>query len=342
MLHTLGRGIEGPAAGTPDASADRESAAAMIASHANRDGRRRRAGGHASDPRPSHDAPRPVAARRADHGLGAGRDRGEGHGPADPSRAASRPRRRGAALLAPGPGDLARLARAPMGAPAAAAMGSGDLDPGRRARGRVGGDGDDVPRARAPRALPGGRDATDGGPPRLVAPPDAGVRAHRAPHLAALVRADRAGPPGPAPGLAGRTASGRHAGRPDPRVPARASRGAHRARDAGSRRPARERFAVCCASLARASVADLRPPVVPDRPPGLRVGVARALLATPLGVAAARSGVDDGALWAAANETAARLLWPLTAPWPWTPRPVVRGPRRARQEARRRAAATRM
>ena len=37
-----------------------------------------------------------------------------------------------------------------------------------------------------------------------------------------------------------------------------------------------------------------------------------------------------------------RLLWPLTAPWPWTPRPVVRGPRRTRQEARRRAVATRM
>ncbi|MGH7359759.1 MAG: hypothetical protein ACREJR_13175, partial [Candidatus Rokuibacteriota bacterium] len=95
-------------------------------------------------------------------------------------------------------------------------------------------------------------------------------------------------------------------------------------------------------SLARISVTDLRPPVVPDRPPGLRVGVARALLVTPLGVAAARSGADPRALWAAANETAARLLWPLTAPWPWTPRPVVRGPRRARQEARRWAAATRI
>jgi hypothetical protein len=35
MLHTLGRGIEGPAAGTPDASADREWAAATIASPAN-------------------------------------------------------------------------------------------------------------------------------------------------------------------------------------------------------------------------------------------------------------------------------------------------------------------
>jgi hypothetical protein len=94
-------------------------------------------------------------------------------------------------------------------------------------------------------------------------------------------------------------------------------------------------------SLASASVADLRPPVATDRPPEFRTRVARALVVTPLGLAAARRGLSEGALWAAANETAARLLWLLTAPWPWTPRPVVRGPRRARQEARRRAAATR-
>jgi hypothetical protein len=90
--------------------------------------------------------------------------------------------------------------------------------------------------------------------------------------------------------------------------------------------------------LASASVADLRPPIETNRPPELRARVARALVVTPLGLAAARRGLGDGALWAAANETAARLLWQLTAPWPWTPRPVVRGPRRARQEARRRAA----
>jgi hypothetical protein len=95
-------------------------------------------------------------------------------------------------------------------------------------------------------------------------------------------------------------------------------------------------------SLASASIADLRPPILPHRPPELRVGVARALVVTPLGLAAVRSGVGEVALWAAANETAARLLWFLTAPWPWAPRPVVRGPRRARQEARRRAAATRI
>jgi hypothetical protein len=91
-------------------------------------------------------------------------------------------------------------------------------------------------------------------------------------------------------------------------------------------------------SLASASVAALRPPIATDRPPEFRTRVARALVMTPLGLAAARCGPGDDALWAAANETAARLLWLLTAPWPWTPRPVVRGPRRARQEARRRAA----
>jgi hypothetical protein len=94
-------------------------------------------------------------------------------------------------------------------------------------------------------------------------------------------------------------------------------------------------------SLASASVAELRPPVATDRPPEFRTRVARALVVTPLGLAAARRGLSKSALWAAANETAARLLWLLTAPWPWTPRPVVRGPRRARQEARRRAAAAR-
>jgi hypothetical protein len=89
--------------------------------------------------------------------------------------------------------------------------------------------------------------------------------------------------------------------------------------------------------LARASVDELRRPVVPERPAGLRPAVAKALLLTPLGLAAEQSAPDPRALWARANQTAARLLWVLTAPWPWAPRPVVRGPRRARQEARARA-----
>ncbi len=95
-------------------------------------------------------------------------------------------------------------------------------------------------------------------------------------------------------------------------------------------------FRALLAALAEASIAELRPPVVAERPPTLRQAVARALLASPLAVGAARRGVEARTLWAAANVTAARLLWPLTAPWPWRPRPVVRGPRRARQEARRR------
>jgi hypothetical protein len=97
-------------------------------------------------------------------------------------------------------------------------------------------------------------------------------------------------------------------------------------------------FRALLASLAEASIAELRPPVVAERPPHLREAVARALLATPLAVGAARRGVEARTLWAAANVTAARLLWPLTAPWPWRPRPVVRGPLRARQEARCRRA----
>ncbi len=92
------------------------------------------------------------------------------------------------------------------------------------------------------------------------------------------------------------------------------------------------------AHLAEASVRELRPPVIADRPAGLREAVARSLLASPLGRVAAQSGPGAGALRAAAEQTAARLLWLLTAPWPWAPRPVVRGPRRARQEARARAA----
>ena len=97
-------------------------------------------------------------------------------------------------------------------------------------------------------------------------------------------------------------------------------------------------FRALLASLAEASIAELRPPVVAERPPHLRDAVARALLATPLAVGATRRGVEARPLWAAANVTAARLLWLLTAPWPWRPRPVVRGPLRARQEARCRRA----
>ncbi len=91
------------------------------------------------------------------------------------------------------------------------------------------------------------------------------------------------------------------------------------------------------ARQAEASIRELRPPVVVDRPAGLHKAVARSLLASPLGHVAAQSWLDARAVGAAVEQTAARLLWILTAPWPWAPRPVVRGPRRARQEARARA-----
>jgi hypothetical protein len=91
------------------------------------------------------------------------------------------------------------------------------------------------------------------------------------------------------------------------------------------------------AHLAASSTRELRAPVVSVRPAGLRLAVARALLVSPLGRVAAHSGVTAEALRAAAEQTVARLLSMLTAPWPWAPRPVVRGPRRIRQEARARA-----
>jgi hypothetical protein len=70
--------------------------------------------------------------------------------------------------------------------------------------------------------------------------------------------------------------------------------------------------------LAESSLCELRSPVVTDRPPQLREAVARALLATPLGRLAAQCALDASALRAGADQTAARLLWLLTAPWPWT------------------------
>lgn len=90
--------------------------------------------------------------------------------------------------------------------------------------------------------------------------------------------------------------------------------------------------------LAQISVASLRPPVTaawasPDLEP-----LAAVLALSPLGVLAAQTGASAGEVRAAALETAERLVRALSAPWPWRPRPVVRGPRRARQELSRRRA----
>ena len=124
MLQTLVQGIEGPAVGTRDARADREAAAATIASHA-----------VATD---DADAPEGMPATvdrlmalldrsplaelvtAPDRSATVLRDTARLIRPESPRRA----RRRGAALLAPRPGDLARRPRAPMGAAPAAAMGS--------------------------------------------------------------------------------------------------------------------------------------------------------------------------------------------------------------------------
>lgn len=93
------------------------------------------------------------------------------------------------------------------------------------------------------------------------------------------------------------------------------------------------------AADARASIAELLAPVRAEAPrPDLRPLTA-ALAASPLGLAAAER-VPARTLSRAASATAAGVLRLLTAPWPWRPRPVIRGPRRARLEARRRALAS--
>lgn len=89
---------------------------------------------------------------------------------------------------------------------------------------------------------------------------------------------------------------------------------------------------------ARASAAELTPPVCADWTPPNPSWIALALLRSPMGVAAA-DGLSAAGLRTAAKSTAARLLRAFAAPWPWTPRPVVKGPRRRRLEARRRAGA---
>lgn len=89
---------------------------------------------------------------------------------------------------------------------------------------------------------------------------------------------------------------------------------------------------------AAASVAALRPPVIPPpwSPDLTPLGAALAL--SPLGALAAQGDHGAEAVRGAAISTAERLMRALTAPWPWSPRPVVRGPRRARQELSQRRA----
>lgn len=90
---------------------------------------------------------------------------------------------------------------------------------------------------------------------------------------------------------------------------------------------------------ARASIAELVAPVRPEAPGVDLQPLTVALAASPLGLAAAER-VPARTLHRAASATAASVLRLLTAPWPWRPRPVIRGPRRARLEARRRALAS--
>ena len=124
-----------------------------------------------------------------------------------------------------------------------------------------------------------------------------------------------------------------------PRPLYRQAREAHR-----TGRPA-ENLAVLPETLRQAfdataaeSAASLQSPVAFGWTPPPVVPLTSALALSPLGLLAARARVDREELSGAARTTAARLLRVMTGPWPWTPRPVIRGPRRARIEARRRGA----
>lgn len=99
-----------------------------------------------------------------------------------------------------------------------------------------------------------------------------------------------------------------------------------------------ERLRQALDAIAAESAASLQSPVAFDWIPPPLGPLTSALLLSPLGLLAVRAGVGREDVAGACQRTAARLLRTLTGPWPWTPRPVIRGPRRARIEARRRGA----
>ncbi|MBI4627677.1 MAG: hypothetical protein HY729_03115 [Candidatus Rokubacteria bacterium] len=99
-----------------------------------------------------------------------------------------------------------------------------------------------------------------------------------------------------------------------------------------------ERLRQAFDAIAAESAASLQSPVAFGWTPPPLAPLASALVLSPLGLLAARAGVGREDLSGASKTTAAPLLRMLTGPWPWTPRPVIRGPRRAWIEARRRGA----
>jgi hypothetical protein len=82
------------------------------------------------------------------------------------------------------------------------------------------------------------------------------------------------------------------------------------------------------ATIAAESTVSLQSRVAFEWTPAPLGPLASALVLSPLGlIASDRVGLDD--VRGAAHTTAAAVLRMLTAPWPWIPRPVVHGPRRA-------------
>ena len=126
-----------------------------------------------------------------------------------------------------------------------------------------------------------------------------------------------------------------------PRPLYRQAREAHRTgRPAENLAVLPERLRQALDAIAAESAASLQSPVALGWTPPPLAPLTSDLMLSPLGLLAARAGVSREDLSGASRTTAARVLRMLTGPWPWTPRPVIRGPRRARIEARRRAEAT--
>ncbi|MGQ0721931.1 MAG: hypothetical protein ACT4PE_10195 [Candidatus Eiseniibacteriota bacterium] len=88
--------------------------------------------------------------------------------------------------------------------------------------------------------------------------------------------------------------------------------------------------------IAAESVLSLQAPVTAQwaQPPAIPP-LATVLVRTPLGLVARDMGASHRVVFRAAHATAVRLMRAMTAPWRWTPWPVVIGPRRAMIEARR-------
>jgi hypothetical protein len=115
-----------------------------------------------------------------------------------------------------------------------------------------------------------------------------------------------------------------------PRPLYRHAREAHRAgRPADDLMVLPESLRRALATIAAESTVSLQSRVAFEWTPPPLGPLASALVLSPLSLVASRGGVGHNDVSRAAQTTAASVLRMLTAAWPWIPRPVVHGPRRA-------------